>query len=70
MSSVAQVLRSEALAAARGQTPQARLEQALRLGDSDVELRRAGAGASAAEARRTLERQRAAGRRPSASAGR
>lgn len=69
MSRVAEDLRRETLAGASGHTAQERLETALRLGDSDVALYRAGGGVSDGAARRRFERQRAKGRRASSSAG-
>jgi hypothetical protein len=68
--SVADDLRRESLRATRERLPEARLVTALRLGDSDVALRRARTGDSDAAARLTLARQRARGRRPSGCADR
>lgn len=70
VSALAEQLRRETLRAARAATAQARLETALRLGDSDVALRRAATGQAEAEARRELARQRARGRRSSTAAER
>jgi hypothetical protein len=68
LSSIATDLRRQDLTAARGKSPAERLELALRLGDSDLTLRLSRVGGSDDAARRTLERQRAAGRRVSPSA--
>lgn len=70
VSALAEQLRRETLRAARAATAQARLETALRLGDSDVALRAAATGRPEAEARRDFARQRARGRRSSTAAER
>ncbi len=65
MSRVAQELRREARAVASAQTPGRRIEIALSIGDSDLELFRAAARVPEDVARRALERQRGRGRRAS-----
>lgn len=69
MTSIADDLRREARAT-KGEPAEARLEKALRLGDSDVALHAAGTGLADSAVRGMLERQRARGRRPSACANR
>jgi hypothetical protein len=66
MSRLAAGLRRETLNAAKDLTASQRLELALRLGLSDLQLCLSGSGGSEDEARRRLERQRAMGRRASA----
>ena len=66
--SVADALRAELRAEQADWTPEERVEEALRLGEEAIELYAEVHGVSHEAARRTLERNRQQGRRPSACA--